>query len=234
MLIFANGLGPSARETLGCRSCEGWRWPRPAAGRVHDRDQSAHRHRPVWLAPWERSGQRCDVRRECPRAQPLRKWVPIPIRRSGKCFPGYDALAAPSHGWGSRGGEMGLMPYGPRWPHRRSWVQPDSGCARTSRDQHHRKCRRNGLRRLGGLGSCRGLDRVFDPARPRADACGPTAGRSPRRCPWRSRCIAAGRGFGCHLLQPRRLARRMRRRHRVVSDPQHPRRPIAAAPFAAS
>ena len=77
--IFANGLGPSARETARCRSCEGWRWPRPAAGRVHDRGQSAHRHRPVWLAPWERSGQRCDVRRECPRAQPLRKWVPTPI-----------------------------------------------------------------------------------------------------------------------------------------------------------
>ena len=77
--IFANGLGPSARETARCRSCEGWRWPRPAAGRVHDRGQSAHRHRPVWLAPWERSGQRCDVRRECLRAQPLRKWVPTPI-----------------------------------------------------------------------------------------------------------------------------------------------------------
>jgi hypothetical protein len=71
--------GTSARETVGCRSCEGWRWPRPAAGRVHDRGQSAHRHRPVWLAPWERSGQRCDVRRKCPRAQPLRKWVPTPI-----------------------------------------------------------------------------------------------------------------------------------------------------------
>jgi uncharacterized membrane protein YeaQ/YmgE (transglycosylase-associated protein family) len=35
--------------------------------------------RPVWLAPWERSGQGCDVRRECPRAHALRKWVPTPI-----------------------------------------------------------------------------------------------------------------------------------------------------------
>jgi hypothetical protein len=95
-------------------------------------------------------------------------------------------------------------------------VRPDPGWARNSRDQHHRKCRRNGLRRLGGLGCCGGLDRVFDPARLRADAGGPTAGRSPRRCPRRSGCIAARRGFGRHLLQPRRVARRMRWRHRVV------------------
>ena len=61
-----------------------------------------------------------------------------------------DASAGPSH-------RMGFA-WAARWASRRMGrgartvdhgVQPDPGCARTSRDQHHRKCRRNGLRRLG-------------------------------------------------------------------------------------
>jgi hypothetical protein len=171
--------------------------------------------------------------RDCPRAQRLRKWVPTPIWTLGM-VQGCDAPAGPSD-------RMGFA-WAARWDSNRMGrgtrtvdhgVQPDPGCARTSRDQHHRKCRRNGLRRLGGLGSCGGVDRVFDPARLRTDAGGPTVGRSPRRRPRRRRCLAARRGFGCHLLQSRRLARRMRRRNRVVGDPQHPCRPVAPAPFAA-
>lgn len=168
--------------------------------------------------------------RECPRAQALRKWVRTPIWTLGM-VQGGDAPAGPSDRMGSA--------WAARWASRRMGrgsrtvdhrVRPHPGCARKSRDQHHRKCRRNRLRRLGGLGSCGGVDRVSDPARLRADAGRPNARRSPRRRPRRSRCLAARRGFGCHLLQSRRLARRTRRRHGVVGDPQHPRRPVAPAP----
>ena len=142
------------------------------------------------------------------------------MRRTGRPEPSHGVRVAARWGSGRMGRGAHTVEYG---------VRADPGCARRSRDQRYRKCRRNGFRGLGGLGSCGELDRVFDPARRRADAGGPTAGRSPRRCPRRSGCIAARRGFGCHLLQPRRLARRMRWRHRVVGDSQHPRRPNAPA-----
>ena len=61
-----------------------------------------------------------DVSRECPRAQALRKWAPTPICTLGMLR---DATHRPARAiaWGSRGGEMGLRPYGPRCPHRRVW-----------------------------------------------------------------------------------------------------------------
>jgi hypothetical protein len=212
------------------RWCDGWRWPRPAAGRVHDRGHSAHRQRPVWLAPWERSGQRCDVSRECPRAQALRKWAPTPIwtlgtasgmRRTGRPEPSYGVRVVAR--WDSirMGRGAHTVDHG---------VRPDPGCARNSRDQHHRKCRPNGFAGWVVLGVVAGWVACSIPP----DCESTQAVRLLVGVLGRSGCIAARRGFGRHLLQPRRVARRMRWRHRVVGDPQHPRRPVEPAPFPAS
>jgi hypothetical protein len=55
------------------------RWPRPEAGWLDGRGHSAHRPRPVWLAPWGEPAMRSDVSHESARAYVLRQWVATPI-----------------------------------------------------------------------------------------------------------------------------------------------------------
>jgi hypothetical protein len=99
------------------------------------------------------------------------------------------------------------------------------------RVRHSSKGERNGVRRLGDLGSCRGLDRVFHSSR-RRTSDGPTARRRPRGCAWWCPRVARRRGIGRHVLQRRRLARSFRWCRHAAVDPEPAWQPLRPAPLA--
>jgi hypothetical protein len=205
------------------------RWPRPEAGVLGGRGHSAHRPRPVWLAPWGEPGQeeRCESG-VCPRARLEEMGSDTHLRtvsgsRSGTAILGYGWPRFQMVRLGSE-----WRPYGTHavWAGRLTssiMVCVMSGLRTESRDQHRRRGQRNGLRRLGGLGCHRRMDRKFPSPRRRTNAGTQTAGRRSRRIVrWRAG-IAARHGLGRHLSQRWRLASRAWWRRRALGDPQPPR-----------